>query len=70
MRLRPELTRPKYVDPAFRWRRPNTGSLGKAKTFCGSAATFGGSKGLLDPRLEIPPVRQQVNPIEREQCNR
>jgi len=25
---------------------------------------------LFDPRLEILPMRQQVNPIEREQCNR
>jgi hypothetical protein len=32
--------------------------------------SFRRSKELLDPRLEIPPVRQQVNPIEREQRNR
>ena len=43
---------------------------GNAKTFCGSAATFGRSQGPLNSRLEIPPVRQQVNPIEREQSNR
>jgi hypothetical protein len=102
VRLRPELTRPKYVDPAFRIPSPfelaplptatrfdlPLGSENGAMAYNAQRFTenhhldddlngIGGEDSdLSDPiyavaeRLEILPMRQQVNPIEREQCNR
>ena len=102
VRLRPELTRPKYVDPAFRIPSPfELASLPTATRFdfplgneygamAYNAQPFtenmhlgddlngigGEDSDLGDPiyavaeRLEILRMRQQVNPIEREQRNR
>ena len=102
VRLRPELTRPKYVDPAFRIPSPfelaalptatrfdlPLGSENSAMAYNAQRFTEnhhlgddlngigGDDSDLGDPiyavaeRLEILPMRQQVNPIEREQRNR
>jgi hypothetical protein len=40
------------------------------KHFAAPPPLSAGAKGPLNSRLEIPRVRQQVNPIEREQSNR